>query len=67
MGYWIELHCDAQKDGCESHSADNYGELVGSTVQNIIGIKRVMEATAKRFGWRRTKTGWICPKCSKTK
>jgi hypothetical protein len=71
---WIEIRCDyrtsthADGDGrsrCYSH--DNEGPMTESSdnQKSILQAVRGLEQEGKETGWVKTRTGWVCPYCSK--
>ena len=71
MGYWIEIICDVRTPSenaryeahCWSNRNANPGVLSNNTAGERSAAIRMMEAEARENGWRRRRSGWICPGC----
>lgn len=65
MSWWLELHCDAGGIGghfpdCASFKHDH--PMAGSS--NLENLKKHLSSSAKEIGWKKTRQGWVCPKCA---
>ena len=72
MSIWLEIHCDARKEGmldpltarCSSSRNDNpCGMALNASAirATLLGVER--EALA--IGWVRKRGHWTCPGCSR--
>jgi hypothetical protein len=77
MGTWIELRYENRtnpsswgKDGrgangkCDSHDNSGPMELASDTRESVSHVLRLLDGTAKKSGWMKTKYGWICAFCA---
>lgn len=72
MGIWIEFRCDnagaASAYGvagqCLSHNNEGPSAMSGHTQAALLETMRKLEKTAKKTGWKKTRTGWLCPFCA---
>lgn len=70
MGFWIEIRCDvfSDKNGTRYErclSADNEGPqgMAGDSLRSVTEMTRYLVAQAKRQGWKKGASGWVCPFC----
>lgn len=63
--FWVELHCEGHTSvsGCFSAINDHPGILVSSVSQASRFL--YAEAKEKRWGFKRSLVGWLCPNCIK--
>lgn len=70
MSYWLEIHCDAFKDGltadllapsCHTQQSNNPGVLCAN--DNTSGGRKSLQHTARGRGWKFKEGKWICPGC----
>lgn len=63
MGLWIEFRCESRRTGCFS---DNNGGPMGLSGDDLAAVRRMLRFLRKEgqaAGWRRTRSGWLCPSC----
>lgn len=65
MCTWIELRCDRRNENPTCMSNENAGpmELGGDTVREISMTLKAITKDARDSGWKKTKEGWVCPRC----
>lgn len=71
MAYWVEVHCNITSEGpanwSETHldpfCATNRNDNPASGGPNAQRAARFAEAEARRRGWVKRGTEWICPNC----
>lgn len=68
MALWIEIRCERRGDeGFDSCLSDiDAGPIMGIFGDSISEAKaavKLLNLEAIRYGWRRRKDGWHCPKC----
>lgn len=67
MAIWIELRCEdrgGDNPDCDSDSNNDPGGLANDNQQSALYILGRVAKEAKACGWKKTKDGWICPKCA---
>ena len=77
MGIWMEIRCENRNEpsanmvppNFSSHcwSRDNSGPMDEAldTQAGVISTLKLLEAEAKKAGWKKIQKGWICPYCAK--
>ncbi len=76
MGYWIELRCENRtkesaigspdlypNHRCWSHTNDGPMQEASSTQASVLSAYRDLEKDALKLGWKKNRSGWICPFC----
>lgn len=65
MCTWIELRCDKRGENQKCMSNQNTGpmELSGDARAEINATLKMIADEARKSGWKKTKDGWVCPRC----
>lgn len=71
MAYWVEVHCNILSSGPENWSHKNIDPFCATNGNNnpaaggqsVQKAARHAEAEARRKGWVKRGTEWICPNC----
>lgn len=73
MGMWMEIHCDVRKDGqdprditisrCYSNRGDTEMGMAHNTKASVEANRKILEKSAIKRGWKKTKGDWACPGC----
>lgn len=78
MGTWIEYRCENRtepsaegpgiKIGDRCLSSDNAGPMAmaDDTRASVLEVIRELDEEALESGWKKTRSGWICPFCVKS-
>lgn len=66
MAIWIELRCEGRNKNadCLSNSNDGPMELSMDDQRSVLDTLRLLSRVGREAGWRRSREGWLCPKCS---
>jgi len=61
----IEPHSGVNNlhERCWSHDNNGCSVFTGDTIEEVLEGKREMEGYARVAGWKKERTGWVCPYC----
>lgn len=74
MGTWVELRCEVRSEEVEGYSLDvgtqclstvNAGPMgmASDTRESLLQLIQGLEAEARKDGWLKKRSGWVCPFC----
>lgn len=63
MGTFVELRCENHTEQC-CKAGIQMGRLAFDTQAGVLLTLNIVEANARKNGWRKTRQGWLCAYCA---